>query len=74
MTTIIKTYDWENFWSSRREECRFKEVFVGEVSGGTALRESDRLGSVHEEVSVGELCGYQFLRETAMKSSKKLLS
>ena len=47
-----------------------REVSVEEVSGratirqGTALREIVRLVSVHEEASVGELYGCQFISET----------
>ena len=72
VTTFVKTYGWENVRSGkcRRQECPFREVSIGEVSywenirRGTVLRESVSLGSVHEEVSVGELYGYQFINET----------
>ena len=51
-------------------ECIVREVSVGEVSGrrsirrGTVLREIVSVGSVHEEVSDGELSVYQFISET----------
>ena len=47
--------------------CPFMEVSVGEVSGqesirgGTVLRGSVSLGSVHSEVSIEEMSEYQFI-------------
>ena len=48
-------------------KCPFREESIGEASGrknirrGSVFREIVSLGSVHGEVSVEELSGYQFI-------------
>ena len=64
---MVKAYSWENvqLGKCRRGEMSIQGSLRREIICQRNFRRgSVRQGSVHGEVSVEELCGYQFISET----------